>query len=279
MDWGGSGRPIVLLHGLSSNAYLWAFTAPILAKGFRVVGLDMRGHGLSAKARQGYDFPTMVGDVKAFVDALGLEKPIVVGHSWGGNVAMQFAVDFPDSVSGVVGVDGGIVDPSSFSEAKWEELVKELAPTDFKALDLTWQEFLQKAQEWRVSFYWGGQLETFLKYNFYVNRNGKVRSRLTPERHVLIMRSIWEQKISRMYPRVGCPALLIMAKENSERPSSKLASFQKQKAETVKLAAGILERCRVHWMHDTIHDVPVQRPKEVAGLIEKGVREGFFQDG
>src|SRR5438552_2562339 len=85
-DWGGSGQAILLLHGLASSARIWDLVAPLLARRGRVIALEARGHGLSAKPDDGYDYATIVADVAGAVDVLGLRRPVVVGHSWGASV-------------------------------------------------------------------------------------------------------------------------------------------------------------------------------------------------
>ena len=73
-DWGGSGRAVALVHGLASNCRIWDFVAPILSRRFRVVALDQRGHGRSFKPDGGYDFASVIADLDAFSDAVGLSN-------------------------------------------------------------------------------------------------------------------------------------------------------------------------------------------------------------
>src|SRR3990170_3000694 len=87
-DWGGNGRLVLLLHGLASTAHIWDFVAPLLAERHRVVALDQRGHGLSAKPDDGYDYATVARDAVALLDHLHAPSAIVVGHSWGASVAI-----------------------------------------------------------------------------------------------------------------------------------------------------------------------------------------------
>src|SRR5262245_49905644 len=74
--WGGPARasasyaPLVLLHGLASTAHIWDLVAPRLAQGRRIVALDQRGHGLSDKPDEGYDFATIVADDISALDQL-----------------------------------------------------------------------------------------------------------------------------------------------------------------------------------------------------------------
>ncbi|MDQ1426431.1 MAG: lipase, partial [Acidimicrobiaceae bacterium] len=88
----GDGRPFLLVHGLASNARLWDGVADHLAAAdHAVVTVDQRGHGQSSKPDHGYDFATVVADLVALIDALDLDRPIVAGQSWGGNVVLELA--------------------------------------------------------------------------------------------------------------------------------------------------------------------------------------------
>src|SRR4051794_36538361 len=84
-DWGGAGRPILLLHGLASSARIWDFVAPLLRDRGRVVALDARGHGASAKPDTGYDYASIIADVAGAGQAPHPAPPPVVGPSWGGS--------------------------------------------------------------------------------------------------------------------------------------------------------------------------------------------------
>src|SRR5512138_1653780 len=109
LDWGGQGQRLVLLHGLASQAHIWDLLAPKLIDSFHVVALDERGHGLSDKPDNGYDLATSVSDLNAIWEALGIDRAVLAGHSWGGNIAVQYAVDHPARVSGLILIDGGFL--------------------------------------------------------------------------------------------------------------------------------------------------------------------------
>ncbi|WP_405057965.1 alpha/beta fold hydrolase [Kribbella sp. NBC_01505] len=96
--------PVVLLHGLSGNSSRWDLVAPELAKHRRVLALDQRGHGASVRAAS-YSFEAMRDDLLEFVDALGLQTFLLVGHSMGGTVAALFAEHHSDRLTGLVLVD------------------------------------------------------------------------------------------------------------------------------------------------------------------------------
>ncbi len=104
----GDRRPFLLVHGLASNARLWDGVADHLAAaGHAVVAVDQRGHGQSSKPDQGYDFATVVADLVALMHALDLDRPVVAGQSWGGNVVLELAARHPDRAHAVALVDGG----------------------------------------------------------------------------------------------------------------------------------------------------------------------------
>jgi pimeloyl-ACP methyl ester carboxylesterase len=105
IDWGGSGRPMVLLAGLGDTAHLYRGLAPKLASRFRVVGLTRRGHGRSDRPDSGYDLDTFVKDIRCFLDTLEIEQAILVGHSFGGLEMPLFAIRYPQRVEAIVYLD------------------------------------------------------------------------------------------------------------------------------------------------------------------------------
>jgi pimeloyl-ACP methyl ester carboxylesterase len=100
----GQGEPLVLLHGLFGSADNWFGVAPKLAEKFHVLIPDLRNHGHSPHHAE-MDYPLMAADVEKFFVAQKLTSACVIGHSMGGKVAMQFALDFPARVKKLVVVD------------------------------------------------------------------------------------------------------------------------------------------------------------------------------
>ena len=95
LSWGAERAELpamLLLHGITSSAQSWVRVGPALADRYRVYALDMRGHGDSIKPSRGaYSLRHTADDALAFIEALGLERPVLVGHSWGGATAMVLA--------------------------------------------------------------------------------------------------------------------------------------------------------------------------------------------
>ena len=95
LSWGAERTQLpsaLLLHGITSSAQSWVRVGPALANRYRVYALDMRGHGDSIKPSRGaYSLRHTADDAVAFIEILGLERPMLVGHSWGGATAMVLA--------------------------------------------------------------------------------------------------------------------------------------------------------------------------------------------
>jgi pimeloyl-ACP methyl ester carboxylesterase len=106
-DTFGSGTPIVFLHPWTTNGYIWYFQIFPFARTNQVVAIDHRGHGRSDKPRSGYGIPTHASDVTAVLDALKIDRAVLVGNSIGGMIAMQFALDHPQRVKGLFILSSG----------------------------------------------------------------------------------------------------------------------------------------------------------------------------
>jgi pyruvate dehydrogenase E2 component (dihydrolipoamide acetyltransferase) len=93
------GRPLLLLHGFSGDLNNWMFNQPALAQRASVYALDLPGHGVSSKTIEAGDIGAMAAAVLGFMDAVGIPTAHLVGHSMGGGIALQLALDHPDRVS------------------------------------------------------------------------------------------------------------------------------------------------------------------------------------
>ncbi len=86
---------VLLLHGLTSSARTWTRVGSALATQYRVYALDQRGHGKSVKSGPGtYSFQQLAADAAAFLEAVALQHPILIGHSWGGMIALVLATRY-----------------------------------------------------------------------------------------------------------------------------------------------------------------------------------------
>ena len=270
-DWGGSGTPIVLLHGLASTCRIWDLVAPILSDDFAVVALDQRGHGESDKPDRGYDFATVSGDLHGFIEALKLERPVIAGHSWGGDVALEYAVARPGVPRGLCFVDGGTIEVSARPGMTLERAKEEMAPPDFSGM--TVDQLKERFRSWRGGMPATPELAAIRMSNFEVGDDNTVRARLSRENHMRLIEAFWEHRPSLLYSRVECPVLLMPARTVNTDPES-ARRFRREEA--IAVATKELRRSKTVWLEDSIHDVPLQRPELVATVIREHLRSGFF---
>jgi non-heme chloroperoxidase len=102
LDFGGKGRPIVLLAGLGNTAHVFDDFAPKLTGAGHVVAITRRGYGTSTRAESGYDVARLGEDILAVIDKLSLGKPVLIGHSLGGQELSYLASRHRDRIAGVI---------------------------------------------------------------------------------------------------------------------------------------------------------------------------------
>ena len=270
-DWGGDGRPVLLLHGLASTCHIWDLVAPLLSQDFRVVALDQRGHGLSAQVEDGYDFATVSGDAVAFIQSQGWERPVIAGHSWGADVALELASAKPEMAAGLIFVDGGTIEPSARPGWSLEQARQDMAPPIFTG-------FTPEMMRSRVidgARFGPNPSETVIEAvlaNFRVLDDGTIQSNLRRENHLRIIDALWDHRPSQLYPTLQCPVLMLPARQST--PDAMDRRFRRE--ESMAKAASLLPVSKTVWLEDSIHDVPLQRPELVANTIREHIKSGFF---
>ena len=264
-SWSTKGHPIVLLHGLSSSAQTWNLVAPLLAPEFRVLAIDERGHGQSDQPDGGYDLNTFVLDLEGILHTLGLEKVALVGQSWGGHVALEYAIRHPDAVSHLVLVDGGFSDMQLREGFTWEIAEKQLTPPDIR---MPLPAFVERIrQRWGERY--SDEVRDAILGNVSVDERGVIHPHLSREHHLGLARAIWEHRASLVFDKVRCPTLVVPA-ESSDAATD--PERQRLRRRAVALAEQKLPRGRILWMRDTFHDIQLHRPVELANAITALVR-------
>lgn len=109
LDNGGTGPVVICLHGTSMTAHAWGHFAASLRDGWRVIAVDMRGHGASDRPPSTYSIAEMAGDIASLAERLNLTGITLVGSSVGNQVAVSFAAAHPERIAGLI-----LSDPSFF---------------------------------------------------------------------------------------------------------------------------------------------------------------------
>jgi pimeloyl-ACP methyl ester carboxylesterase len=260
-----SAAPFVLVHGLASNLRLWDGVAERLhAPGHTVVAVDQRGHGRSDAPDEGYNLHTAVADLLALIRTLGLERPVLAGQSWGGTVVLELGWRHPDAVRGLVCVDGGVTEMSQ-SYPSWNECLAKLTPPTLTHLTLAELEARIRAG---VPHFSDRAVAAYL-HCFRERPDGMIEPRLTRSRHLEILRSLWEYRPSTRWATLKVPTLALLAGSGED---ARLAN--KRRAEGAALASGA--PIRSVWFTPGHHDLHLESPDRVAGLLLEALRDGFF---
>jgi non-heme chloroperoxidase len=119
LDWGGSGRPVVLLAGLGNTAHVFDDFAQRLSKNYRVYGITRRGYGESSVPDAGYRTDRLADDVMAVIQTLKLKRPIVIGHSIAGLELSSIGARYPERIGGLVYLDATFTWDPDFEAGAW----------------------------------------------------------------------------------------------------------------------------------------------------------------
>jgi pimeloyl-ACP methyl ester carboxylesterase len=251
--------PLLLLHGLSSNARYWERVARHLP-GRRLIAPDQRGHGLTGQPPHmptfpdGYVMDELLKDVDYVIAELGLDQPVVVGHSWGATVALELVGTRHGGAGGLVFIDGPV--QSAANLFSWEEAQKLMQPplprfTSFEEAVSQSKRDLEGA--------WDQDLESFVKARIIPDGDRLVLTLTGPVR-LELLRGLYGAQPDVLWPRVEVPAAVLLARHGPARIAT---SREIGAARLAELAPNV----EISWF-DSPHDIPLYMPAEVAAAIE-----------
>ena len=272
MRWGDtathSGKPIVLVHGLASNAMLWEGAALALVQLWHpVIAVDLRGHGLSDKPEDGYDMSSVTDDLAGLLTAIaprGYGMPVVCGQSWGGNVVIELAHKYAQLVSGVVAVDGGVLELQNHF-ADWDSGAEALRPPNLIGTPAKQMRAYMKSAhpDWLQTGIDGAMA------NMEHLADGTIKPWLTLERHMMVLRGLWEHKPTAIYKDITVPVMFVPA----EGPGG---VFAETKRSAIEHAVQLVPKVRVEWFSPADHDLHAQHPSRFAQVVHAAITDGFF---
>ncbi|OOQ61796.1 alpha/beta fold hydrolase [Mucilaginibacter pedocola] len=139
-DTGKGDTTLLFVHGWCINKSYWASQAKHFANKYRVVAIDLPGYGDSGKNRKQWDVKTFATDVNAAIDQLNLKNVVLVGHSMSGTIVLQAAINQPDKVIGLVGVDNFKGQGTLPTEAQKKDIAE--------AIGAMRKDFVKVASQW-----------------------------------------------------------------------------------------------------------------------------------
>jgi pimeloyl-ACP methyl ester carboxylesterase len=279
-DFGGSGPPVLLLHGAGANLATMNVLARELSPRFRVVTIDLRGHGRSGDGP--WEWEAILGDLEALSDRLGLHEPAVVGWSLGGMIAAMWAERHPECPA-AVSFDGtpppsrpdqcAGLDPARAS-AELDRLhaaFSAMSAAQAKALTPADLEAALEAQ--RAMARRHGAPEDMAVEGFRRNlltRDGHTWMRPLPDILEGLRTAMGTLDVISVYRRVRCPLLVVLATEDlpEQQPFDELyAAYRRGFDNRLAEAAGANPALRVARVEGASHAMVAERPGELAKLI------------
>jgi pimeloyl-ACP methyl ester carboxylesterase len=176
-------------------------------------------------------------------------------------VALELAAVYPDLPGAIVLLDGGTNELAALMSL--EETLERLAPPRLAGTPRA--AFLEMLHSRWATGLLSQAVEDAIMGNFAVDAEDRIAPHLTYENHLQIVRGMWDQRPTQLFARIACPTLIVPA----EMPPAdeRAALWLDLKRRSVAAAAAAIQRARVVWAHDSIHDVQLQRPEWLAAEI------------
>lgn len=267
-EWGAGGQPTVLLvHATGFHARCWDQTVAALPDGYRVIAVDMRGHGRSDK--QGpYVWETFGRDLEELCEALELEDAIGVGHSMGGHCVVRVAARRPESFRRLVLVDPVIMDPSLYGSHRFRDIPgAEDHPVARRRNEwASWQEMFDRFKDREPFSRWRPEvLEDYCRYGLLPRATGEGFELACPP---LVEASVYmgsaETDIHDLIPTVSVPVTVLRAPGRGP-DDTEVMDFSK--SPTWPELARAFPHGRDVYLPELTHFIPMQEPELVARFI------------
>ncbi len=260
--WPGAGPPVVLLHGLASQRRFWNLVVPHLVSpagsGLPVLAVDQRGHGDADRPAGLYALDQVAADLAIALDAIGWSRAIIVGHSWGGAVAATFAANHPQRTLALVGIDGGTSSPVPVGRDRGEVRTRlepprlAMPPAELEAM------IRSRATTSATS---ADEVAAAVLPIFEVGTDGLARARLPFDLHMQIVDTLLDYDAPATLARVRAPMWFVACGWPGDDAE------QRARADAYDALARTVSQARFMRWGGAIHDVPLQWPALVAGLI------------
>lgn len=206
LDWGGSGEPLILIHGLGDSPFLFGELAETIKEHFRVIAYSKRGHCKSEASDSNYDNSTLVSDLKLLLDTLQIPKANLLGWSMGGNEITEFAIQYPERTNKLIYFESGY----DFSEKPFKVILEKMSKLAFAHdSDLV---SLDAYKKWFHGFWfpdvnWNSTLESNLQASTHVNDDGSIRTIPNDKVSKIALESL--MNYHRDYHKIIAPALVL----------------------------------------------------------------------
>jgi pimeloyl-ACP methyl ester carboxylesterase len=255
------GEPILFLHYMGGNSDIWETILPFFIAKYRVITIDLPGHGKSGFPELEFDIDLIAKSISDLLDSLRIDKAHIVGSSLGAYIGTRFASLYQSRVSSLINSEGAIQNVSGqngrFNESKEEFLNKYFNQTDkyFSSFD----EYYQYMKS--IFIPWNDVRKKIVE-NAPLRHFDDGRIGLIPTKNVLrqIASSLYDIRLEEWYKQITCPILFLPAEQESDLPD-KLDSIEKIKQ--------IVKYAETEVIKDSTHAMMIDHPKEMSEAILK----------
>ncbi|WP_274362854.1 alpha/beta fold hydrolase [Paenibacillus thermotolerans] len=257
---------LFLLHPGGFNLFVWHNIIPLLERQFRIVAVDLRGHGQSALAEYGYEMTNQANDLIGVMDALGIDSAHMIGNSLGTDVAVHLAAIRPERVRTLVNIDAGMLNfigPNGEVEGTKEQLVAgrlQRAIVEFRDRD-AFGEYI------RANY--SGLGEQYVRRTsesapLRLLSNGNVTHQMPNEIGARLTAAWCDMKFEDCYPSIQCPVLFLPAEQEAKL---------KEKLASIELHRLHLPHAEVDVIPGTTHIPLVTHAQELSDRISLFIRQ------
>lgn len=262
LEWASNGPPAVLLHGTGLCAQTWTPVAQALSSRFRVLALDMRGHGDSDKPQNGYGWNKIAGDLPAFLDALEMDNVLLVAHSRGGGVAVIGGAQRADRISGAVLIEPNVPynypNPTQSRDGRRLNFMEEQARRRRAVWDSREQMFQRYREADTFKSWREDTLRAYIEGGTRVREDGRVELKCPPEVEAQFYQVTPPDGMEEMVSRISFPVMLITRAGQGQFPQ-------------VSPAFQLIEKTAPSFRHITVpnagHFIPQEQPDAVVSAI------------
>ena len=263
LDWGGPGTPLVLL-GCYTSVHMYDEFAPTLTNQFHVYGITRRGIGASDKPESGYTVQRSASDVFEVLNALHIQKSVLIGHSCAGQVLTMFAAQHPDRLLGLVYLDGAsdpTMTPADVGASMPDPKMLPRPRTPPAAADYTSFEALRKSQ--RSARGWAFP-EAELRQQYVANPDGSVGPSLLSGE---IRRAITiDARMKPDYSRVRVPVLALYQRERPfDQHAANFLIRNEQERAALRQEHDATRALYARWQQDLRAAIPAARIVDLEG--------------
>ena len=215
--WEGKGKTVFCVHGISGSCRCWDNVAEALSPQHHVLAMDLRGRGLSEKPAAGYSISHHCRDIHTLLKHENIGQVVMLGHSLGALIGLEFAAEFPESVDRLILVDGG----GQLSAEQRKKVFAGIQPTLDRLGKIfpSDEAYLNLMKRNPLLQPWTPMLEAYYRYELE-EADGGVRSRVKAEHIKEEAENLTGYDVTAFYSRIRCPVLILRAPEGMIKPDN-----------------------------------------------------------